>query len=214
MRTASSLDPLVSPTVQAVLAATLLSPERGWHLRDLAHFVRRAPSSLQRPLSALTRAGILKRRRDGNRVYYQADNDSPFFAELQGLIIKTVGLLQPLKDALRPFAPLIDVAFVHGSVATGAERSSSDIDLVVIGRVALIDLASPLRRVETRIGRPINVTLLTPRELATRYKAGGPYAASLLQSERLFIQGDAADLERAAGRRARGAAHDESPGTR
>ena len=101
MRKSSPIDPLISKTVQGLLAATVLQPERSWYLSDLAKHLGRRPSSLQAPLASLAAAGILRRRKDGNRVYYQADPQCPFLRELQGIIAKTVGLA----DVLREVAP-------------------------------------------------------------------------------------------------------------
>jgi len=38
--------------------------------------------------------------RTGNQKHYQAQRDSPVFEELHGLILKTVGLAEPLRQAL------------------------------------------------------------------------------------------------------------------
>jgi hypothetical protein len=92
MRKSSPIDPLINKTTQDLLAATVLRPERSWYLSDLARHLRRRPSSLQEPLAALVAAGVLSRRKEGNRVYFQANPDCPFLPELQGLMAKTVGL--------------------------------------------------------------------------------------------------------------------------
>lgn len=203
MRTSSPLDALVSPTVAAVLAATITQPERSWYMGDLAAFLRRRPSSLQRPLAGLTAAGILRRSRDGNRVYYQIDRDNPFFPELEGLILKTTGLVEPLRRQLRPFEDRIRVAFIYGSVARAAERPSSDVDLLVVGSVGLADLAPALRRAEVRIGRPVNAAVYTAAEFATRMARGGSFVSALADSEKIFVLGSADDLARVSGRRTR-----------
>jgi DNA-binding transcriptional ArsR family regulator len=75
----------------------MMQPERWWYLSDLAKHLGITPSSLQRDLSSLTRAGILRPREEGNRVYFQADPGCPFQAELRGLIAKTAGLVDILR---------------------------------------------------------------------------------------------------------------------
>ena len=125
MRTTRAIDALFPRTRQGVLAATLLRPDRWWYLSDLARHLRVPPSSLQRELAALTAAGILRRRRDGNRVYFQPNPECPLFAELQGMLLKTAGLVDVLREALRPLSASIDWAFVYGSIANSQERASS-----------------------------------------------------------------------------------------
>ena len=85
------LDSLFPRTRQAVLTATLLHPDRWWYLSDLAKHLGVRPSSLQREIATLTSTEILRQRRDGNRVYFQANADCPFLPELQGLLVKTAG---------------------------------------------------------------------------------------------------------------------------
>src|SRR5262245_30298930 len=110
MRKKRPLDSLFPRTRQAILTATLLQPDRWWYLSDLAKHLGVPPSSLQRELAALVSAHILCRRRDGNRVYCQANADCPFLPKLQGLLVKTAGMVDVLHEALTPFAKRIDWA--------------------------------------------------------------------------------------------------------
>src|SRR5436305_505484 len=73
------LDALFPRTRRAVLATLFLRPAREWYLSDLARHLKVQPSSLQRELARLVSAGILRRRDDGNRAYYQAETESPIF---------------------------------------------------------------------------------------------------------------------------------------
>ena len=91
MRKSRALDALFPRIRQALLAATVLHPDRWWYLSDLAKHLDVRPSSLQRELAALVDAGILRRRRDGNRVYFQRNPDCPFLRELQGLLVRRLG---------------------------------------------------------------------------------------------------------------------------
>ena len=130
MRTSPHLLGVFGTTLQAILAATLLQPGRAWYLSDLAAYLKVSPSSLQRKLAALSQAGILDRRTDSNRVYYQANPSCPILSELTGIFTKTIGLVEPLQNALRPYQQEIDVAFIYGSIAEQQETSDSDIDLL------------------------------------------------------------------------------------
>src|SRR2546423_4796145 len=141
MRNTSILAALLPKTRQGILAATLVQPEKVWYVSELARRMGVPSSSLQRELQELTQAGILKSHRQGRMVYYQANPDSPFFPELRGLLLKTAGLVDVLRDALNPLAAKIALAFVYGSIARGQERSEREIDLMVTGAVSQADLA-------------------------------------------------------------------------
>ena len=134
MRKAPAINVLFPRARTAILACTLMQPQQWWYLSDLARHLGLRPSSLQRELSSLVAAGILRRKRDGNRVYFQPDPECPLFPELRGLMMKTAGLFDVIRHALGPFAGSIRWAFVYGSVARSEERSSSDVDLMVMGK--------------------------------------------------------------------------------
>ena len=195
MRTHSSLDPLLSRPVQEILTALLLEREQPWYFRDLAKRLKRTPSTLQRPLESLVQAGIIRKWTEGNRVYFAREPQCPLLPELRGLLAKTVGLVDVLRDVLRPHAKAIQAAFVYGSVATGKERSASDVDLLVIGRTSLSDLSPGLAKAESRLGRPINATLYSPREFSRKLAAKNHFLRSVLAKGKIFVAGTAHDLE-------------------
>jgi len=214
LRKSPILDVLVTKTKQQILAATLLQPERSWYLVELARHLRVQPSSLQRELKQLTEAGLLRRQQDGNRVYFQADKTCPVFPELAQILIKTVGVVEALQKALEPVYGQIDLAFVYGSIAASAERSVSDIDLMVIGSVPLSRIAPLLRDLERRIGRPINPSVYGRNEFVKRVEEENHFLKSVLQHEPLYIKGGPDELaELTAGAENKNAPH-QPPGAR
>ena len=88
MRKPRSLLEVLFPDTRRLLLGTLLvDPPRWWYLSSLAKHLRRPPSSLQRELETLTSVSVLRRKRDGNRVYYQANRSCPAFDPLRQLIL-------------------------------------------------------------------------------------------------------------------------------
>jgi predicted nucleotidyltransferase len=203
-RTLPVLDALLPRTRQHLLSAILLQPEHSWYLSELARRLQVPPSSLQRELSQFVEAGIVTRRHDGNRVYFQADRACPVFPELSQILTKTVGLVDVVRSALIPLNSKIDLAFIYGSIASGRERSSSDVDLMVIGRIHLSDLAVVLRSLEEQLGRSVNPSVYTSEEFLKRLGEKNHFLHSVLKTELLFVLGEADDLarfaERAAGK--------------
>jgi predicted nucleotidyltransferase len=181
-----------------------LPPEREWYLSDLAAYLGVGPSSLQRSLAKLTRAGILLRRADGNRVYYRADPACPILAELSGILVKTVGIADPMRDALSPLTGKIRFAFIHGSVAEGQERSESDVDVILVGDVPGIDLTHALRPLQDRLGRQVNVTRYTAREFRSKVGDGHHFLTAVLKKRRIFLIGGEHEMDEVAGREAGG----------
>jgi len=199
MRNIRTLDALLPKTRQGILAATLVQPEKAWYASELAKRMGVPSSSLQRELHDLSEVGILKTHRQGNMVYYQANTDSPVFPDLRGLLLKTAGFIDVLADALKPVAAKVRTAFVYGSIAAGAEKSDSDIDLIVVGQVSPADLALPLRRARELLGREINPTVYTPPEFDKKRAANDPFLKQVLDKPRLFVLGNKDELGKIAG---------------
>ena len=200
MRKHHAIDALLPKTRQQILAAALLKPEKPWYLSELARHMGVPGSSLQRELRNLTDAGILKERREGRMVYFQANSDSPLFPELRGLMLKTAGLVDVLADALKPLAAKLRLAFIYGSVASGTEDSYSDVDLMVIGGISPRELAMPLRKARESINRDINPTVYSAAEFDRKRIAKDHFLTHVLDKPRLDVIGNSDELAKAAGR--------------
>jgi predicted nucleotidyltransferase len=162
----------------------------------------------------LTEAGILKRRQNGNRVYFQADMACPIFMELAQILFKTVGVVEALRKALERLRNQIDLAFIYGSIATSSERSASDIDLMVIGSAPLSSIAPLLRDLERQVGRAINPTVYDREDFARRVQHGNHFLRSVLRGNPLFIIGGQDELAKLTAGASRQAAPHKSPRTR
>jgi|SRR5581483_4130649 len=199
MRNVRPLDALLPKTRQGVLAAMLVRSEKAWYISELARHMGVPSSSLQRELQDLTAAGILKTHKQGRMVYYQANTESPLFPDLQGLLVKTAGLVDVLTDALKPLAKKLRLVFVYGSIASGQERSESDIDLMVIGSVMPADIVLPLRRAQQVLGREINPTVYSPAEFNRKRAGKNHFLTQVLSEPRLIVLGNEDELGQAVG---------------
>src|ERR1700710_1277790 len=124
---------LFSKVQQRVLALIFGQPGRSFYTSEIMRKVQSGTGAVERELSRLQRSGIVSVERIGNQKHYRANRQSPIFAELQSLVIKTVALSEPLRKSLEPYADKIKAAFVYGSVAKGMDTAHSDIDLMAIG---------------------------------------------------------------------------------
>lgn len=186
-----------------LLAALFVHPARPWYLSDLARHLGVPASSLQRELARLSDAGILRRRQDGGRVYYEPDADCPFLPELGALVSKTNGVVPRLKAELQRFPQEIVAAFIYGSAARGEDAATSDVDLIVVGTVGLRRLAPVLRRLHAELGREIHPISYTPVEFAAKRRERDSFLASVLAGAKVFVLGSADELGAALGGEAR-----------
>ncbi len=188
-----------------VLALLLLHPESSLHVRELARLTAKAPGTLLRELKVLADVGVLVRTRIGNQVHFQANPACPIFEELRGIMKKTSGVADVLRQALEPLGSRISAAFVYGSIARGDERQGSDLDLMIIGEVKLGEVVGALQEASNALRREINPHLYPPQELARRLAVGEPFLERVMQDKKIFVIGDRHDLgELASHRKAEG----------
>lgn len=164
------------------------------HLREIQRRSGLNVRTVQRELMNLEELGLVVRTEDGNRVYFKADRFHPLYGEIRGLVRKTSGLNDVLREALED--PGVEWAFLFGSVARGEETGQSDIDLMVVGDVGLREVVKRLSGVADRVGREINPHALSRAEWVRRLKAGDPFVTRVAAAPKTFVVGNPDDFER------------------
>jgi len=168
------------------------------HIRELERRSGCSIGTIQTELKKLSRLDLVKSRRDGNRLYFSANQDQPLYPEICGMVEKTVGLIGRLKAV---FDNMIDVhcAFVFGSLAEGSGRALSDVDIMVIGDIGLRDLSPELTAISGFIGREINPHVISAAEFTKRATQKEHFIAAVLNSSKVFIKGGEGELGNLAG---------------
>jgi predicted nucleotidyltransferase len=183
-------DALLTSTQQRVLSLLFGQANRSFIQQELIDLAGAGSGAVRRELARLVESGLVTFTRIGTQKHYRANQSAPIFHELRGIVVKTVGLIDPLRAALRPLAKRIDLALVYGSVATGADRADSDIDLLFVGDgLTLEEVFLRLAPVEKKLARKINPTLYTRDEYARRSSAGSPFLTKVLGGETILLMG-------------------------
>lgn len=188
-------DALFSPVQQRVLGLLFGQPQRRFQSAEIIRLARSGTGAVHRCLTQLAEAGLVTVTRSGIQKHYQANRTSPVFPELHRLIVKTVGVVGPLRQALAPMARKIDAAFVYGSMAKRTETARSDIDLMVItDTLTYPDVFEAVQSAERALARPVNPTVLTLTEWRAKRAQGGSFAARVARGSRLFVIGSDDDI--------------------
>jgi len=191
----SLADALFSTTQQRVLGLIFGQPERSFYATELITLTGAGSGAVQRELARLEESGLVTVRRLGTQKHYQANPDSPLFAELCGILRKTVGLAEPLREALAPLSKQIAAAFVYGSVAKGADTATSDIDLMVVSdSLGYAEVFGALEPISATFARAVNPTVYSRRELARRTKDGNAFVKRVLAQPKIWVIGSEDEL--------------------
>jgi len=194
------LESLLGRPVAGVLAALLARPEAALYQREIARACGLRGQQVQRALATLEHLGVVLAEPRGNRVYYRVNSRCPVYPELRGLVLKTAGLVDVLREALSALRG-VKAAFVYGSLARGDDDAASDVDLLVVGDVAFAELAECLHPAQETLAREVNPTLYSVEELCEKVAAKHHFLIRVLEEPKLFVIGDADVLGRLAGAR-------------
>lgn len=182
-----------------VLGLLLLRPDEALYGREIARRTGLPHGTLNRELVNLAQVGLLKRERRGNQVLYRADPGCPVFQEVASILRKTSGLADVLAEALTPLAGKIRVALVFGSMARGATRAGSDIDVLLVGELDFAEGVKALYPAQETLGREINPVIYSVAEFRRKRAADDPFLRDVLDHEKLFLIGNPHDLAKLAG---------------
>ncbi|HCH24389.1 MAG TPA: transcriptional regulator [Oceanospirillaceae bacterium] len=183
-------DALFSKTQQNVLGLLYGKPDRRFYANEIVRFANMGRGTVRRELEKLTLAKILTSTKEGNQLYYQANQDNPIYTEVLGIVRKTFGIADVIRDALDPLDDCIELAFVYGSLAKSSDHRASDIDLLLVAsELGYGDLMMLLAPVEATLQRPINPTIYSPDQLSNKLQAENSFVMRVMEQPKLMIKG-------------------------
>ncbi len=175
---------------QAVLGLLYGRPGEAFYLREIADLTGLGVGYVQRELARRAEAGIIDRTRRGRQVYFRADGSCPIYDDLHGIVTKSLGAAQAVRNALEPLRDRIQAAFIYGSATRGEERSDSDIDLMVLGHTSLAEVVETTRNAEQAIRRESNPIGYPPAEFASTITERHHFLAQVLRRDKVMLIGD------------------------
>lgn len=156
---------ITSKTRLRLLVKFFVNSKTQSHLRGLADEFGESTNAIRKELNNLTKAGILVKETDKNKIAYKANVTHPFFTNIQEIIRKYLGLDKLLEQILERMGEVSQVILV-GDLSKGID--SGKIDVVVTGdnlnEGYILNLSN---RIEELIDRKVVMTLLAERMLST-----------------------------------------------
>jgi predicted nucleotidyltransferase len=177
-----------------VLSVLFGEPERAFSISEIIRMAASGNGAVARELDRLRAANLITVRGK----LYQVNRHSPIFNELRMMLLKTIGLVEPLRSALKPLESKIDFAFIFGSVAKGLDTATSDIDLMIVSDdVAYGEVFKAVQKAEKQLRRTVSPQMLTAEEWRQKRKEKGSFVSKIADQPRLFVFGSDDDRERA-----------------
>ena len=171
-----------------VLALFYSDTDASFNVNEVIRELNLGTGAVHRELKGLAEAGILEKLKVGNQIRFKANNNCAVFTELKALMQKTAGTLQSIKEALLPFKEMIKFAFVYGSCAKGDMKTESDIDLMIVGDVDMVEILTALQEPRMILKREINASVFESGVFTERLKQKG-FIQRISAEEKVFLIG-------------------------
>ena len=184
-----------SKTRVTLLSKLMMDPHRRYYIRELSKLLNIPYSMLYREVKNLVSLGIITVENKGKISLLSVNTDLPYFEELRGLMIKTVGLGDMIRDALSGFVG-IRYALIYGSFASGEETERSDVDLLAVGDIDEEDLLMSMSGVEKSVDREVNYILWSEDEFLKRVKEELHLLVDISLKPVLMLVGDEDEFRR------------------
>ncbi len=170
---------------KAVLGYLFLHEDAELYVNEMARKFSLDDGNLSRKLKALAGEGILKCRDSANACYYSLNREYPLFKEYRGIVLKTIGFEQKLREAVSGVQG-VEQAFIFGSYAKGTMDAASDIDLLVVGRHDTLALQSAITGLQKEMDREINLISMGSKEYKEKLKKD-PFLKSLAGKKKIRL---------------------------
>ena len=184
------LEKLLGSRLRTKLLGWLLShSDESFFVRQMEQLIDENSTNISRELRRLEQMGIVQSEKRANLKYYKINPKCPFYKELKGLFLKTVGAPAVIEKVLKDIGG-IDTAFIYGSLAKWQENSGSDIDLLIVGNIDEDKLLESLPNLERRLGREINYSIYGLEEFRKNKKEGDGFINTVLKEPKLVLLGN------------------------
>jgi len=188
-------DALFSKVQARVLGLLFGNPDRSFYANELFRLAGSGTGAGVRELARLSASGLITVNKIGNQKHYQANREAPIFEELRGIVLKTFGMADVLRQGLLPMADKISVAFIYGSIAKGSDTAKSDIDVMVIGdNIDYPEVYTALMPAELQLGRKVSPAIYNKADVPRKLKAENAFLTRIMAQPKIFLIGSEHDL--------------------
>ncbi|MEJ6981610.1 ArsR family transcriptional regulator [Pedobacter sp. P351] len=172
---------VTSKTRLKLLLKFFINSDTKSYLRSLAVEFNESTNAVRIELNRLSKAGLLHMHTQGNTVIYQANKMHPLFPDIVSIVKKYVGIDQIIGQVVAKLGDL-KLAYISGDYAHG--KDSGIIDMVLVGNINKLYVASLIDKAESVIKRKIRSVIFTELEYEQFAKLSSPQNILIIFNER------------------------------
>lgn len=191
----AKLSDLIISKVRVKLLKIFLGNVRGlYYVRELTRMTKEEINAIRRELENLLAVGLLQSEKRGNRLYYSVKTNYYLYPELVALVTKATGVGK-IVTKNRNKLGFVKFLFVTQKLARGLERKPEDVDLLIVGKVIMPQVAVLAKAMEKQLNTEINYSCMTEDEFNYRKSHQDPFITKVLLQPKVMLIGDEINLQ-------------------
>ncbi len=175
-----------SKTRVKLLHVFFTNPNRSFYVREVTRKVDEQINSVRRELSNLLSIGVIRSDTSGNKVYYEVNQDHPFYESLHTIFTNLNTNQEPTIsseiDSASRFAAIgnVDYAVLSGVFTRDA---TAPVDLLIVGNVNRTKLDNLIAELEAEEGQELRYTVLSREQYDYRRDLNDRFLSSVMDSK-------------------------------
>lgn len=191
----AKLSDLIISKVRVKLLKIFLGNVRGlYYVRELTRMTKEEINAIRRELENLLKIGLLQSEKRGNRLYYSVKTNYYLYPELVSLVTKSTGIAKIIAKNKNKLG-FIKFLFVTQKLARGLERKSEDVDLLIVGKVIMPQVAILAKALEKLLNTELNYSCMTEDEFNYRKSHQDQFITKVLLQPKVMLIGDEINLQ-------------------
>lgn len=191
----AKLSDLIISKVRVKLLKIFLGQAKGlYYVRELTRMTKEEINAVRRELSHLLEAGLLVSEKRGNRLYYSVKTSFLLYPELVNLVAKSTGAGKLILKK-RSKLGFVKYLFMSQKLARGLEREPEHVDLMIVGKLIMPEVALTIKAVEKLLSTELNYSCMTEEEFIYRKTHKDPFITKVLLQPKVMLVGDEIQLQ-------------------
>ncbi len=176
-----------------ILEQYMLNLNASFHVRGLVRVLDEEINAVRRELLNLQDAGLLKSKKDGNKLVYKLNKDCPIIWELRSIFYKEAPIGRAILKAIDGIEG-IQLVVLTDSFINNRYLNPTDVDFIFIGNMKVKELSNAISQLEKEQERQIRFSAITKEDFDFARKKKEPFLMNILENDKIVMFGQISDL--------------------
>lgn len=177
----------------SILDVYMSNIDAAFHVRALVRMLEEEINAVRRELINLESAGILKSKKEGNRVVYRVNKQCPILWDLRAIFYKESKVGKAILNVTKDIEGIEVIVLTHNFIK-GKHEEPTDIDFLFVGTMKIKELMTAVGQLEKDLDRNLRFSAIRKEDFDFARKKKEAFLMNILGNDKIILFGQIADL--------------------